>query len=305
MPQMWGRFGESRFILFDGLRMKRLPLYFNKGVTLLVLLAMQMEAFAQRGRFIPQDWDGGGGSYFHGGVWDALMFPLLIAVVLLVLFVLSKIQSVFKRKDEPKANQGISKLYSMQSARLISNGERDRVEKDYKNIEGICSILPDSFFNTPCFTFSKEWRIIPNGLIERIKSRVIRFTHMDIDIDVDKLNKFEAIIVPHNNVEYYKKLLSNYHGIIVGDKENKVWVGPHMTYEGFNKLYDDIYWDVDGQEYIVKNNNFRTYFTKELIDCFDEYSKGKKPLDCKIREQYSLVDDKFYFDLYSYVKPIC
>ena len=49
--------------MLNGLRMKRLPLYFNKGVTLLVLLAMQMEAFAQRGRAIPQDWGGGGDSY--------------------------------------------------------------------------------------------------------------------------------------------------------------------------------------------------------------------------------------------------
>ena len=296
--------------MLDGLingdlrRMKSVLLYFNKRIVLLVFLVMQIEAFAQRGRAIPQDWGGGGGSYSHSGVWDALLFPLLIAVVLLVLFVLSKIQSVFKRKDEPKANKGISKLYSMQSARHISNGKRDWVEKEHNNVEVLCNTLPDSFFNIPCFTFPKGWRIIPNGLIERIKSRIIRFTNLDIDIDVDKLNKFEAIIVPHDNVEYYKRLLSNYHGIIVGDKENKVWVGPHMTYEAFNTLYDDLYWDDDGQSYIVKENNFRTYFTKELDDCFGEYAKGKKPLDCKIREQYSLVDDKFYFDLYSYIKPI-
>ncbi len=284
--------------------MKRVPLYFIKGVTLLVSLAMQMEAFAQRGRVIPQDWGDEGGSYSHDGGLGDLWMIILIAAILGVLFIISKIQSVFKGKDKPKVNQGRSKLYSVESERLISKGERHRVEETHKRIEDGLDAFPDSFFNTPCFTFPKEWRIIPNGLIERIKSRVIRFTHLDIDIDVDKLNKFEAIIVPHDNVEYYKRLLSNYHGIIVGDKENKVWVGPHMSYEGFNALYDDLYWDDDGQSYIVKNNNFRTYFTKELLDCFDEYSKGKKPLDCKIREQYSLVDGKFYFDLYSYVKPI-
>ena len=265
---------------------------------------MQMEAFAQRGRVIPQDWGDEGGPYFHGGVWDALMFPLLIAVVLLVLFVLSKIQSVFKRKDEPKANQGISKLYSMQSARLISNGERDRVEKDYNNIAGICSILPDSFFNTPCFTFPKEWRIIPNGMIEKIKSRVIRFANLDIDIDVDKLNKFEAIIVPHDYVENYKRLLSNYKGIIYGDKAI-VWLGSPMTYNSFNEIYDgyELFHNEDNQPYIVTKNGFRTYFTEQLIDCFKEYSENKKPKHCLIREQYYITYNKLYFDLYSYIKP--
>ena len=304
MPQMWGRFGESRFILLDGLRMKRLPLYFNKGVTLLVLLAMQMEAFAQRGRFIPQDWGAGGSSHSHGGVWDALLFPLLISVVLLILYILSKTQSVFKGKDKPKVNQGRSKLYSMESERLISKGERHRVEETHKRIEDGLDAFPDSFFNTPCFTFPKEWRIIPNGLIERIKSRVIRFTHLDIDIDVDKLNKFEAIIVPHDYVESYKRILSNYKGEILGDKA-KVWLGSPMSYNAFNEIYNgyELFHNEDNQPYIVTKDGFRIYFTEQLIDCFTEYSENKKPKHCLIRELYYITYNKLYFDLYSYIKP--
>lgn len=304
MPQMWGRFRESRCNMLDGLRMKRVSLCFNKGVVLLVSLAMQMETFAQRGRAIPQDWGAGGGSHSHGGVWDALLFPLLISVVLLVLYVLSKTQSVFKGKDKPKVNQGKSKLYSMESERLISKGERYRVEEAYKRIEDDLDALPDSFFNTPCFTFPKEWRIIPNGLIERIKSRVIRFSNLDIDIDIDKLNKFEAIIVPHDNVDYYKSILSNYKGLISGDKAI-VWLGSPMTYNAFNEIYDgyELFHDEYSQPYIVTKNGFRTYFTDQLINCFKEYSENKKPKHCLIREQYYITYKKLYFDLYSYVKP--
>ena len=301
---MWGRIGESRCNMLDGLRMKRVPLYSNKGVILLLSLAMQMGAFAQRGRAIPQDWGDESFSYSHGGVWDALLFPLLIAVVLLVLFVLSKIKSVFKEKDEPKANQGKSILYSMESERLISMGERHRVEEAHKRAEDGIDALPDSFFNTPCFIFPKEYRIIPNGLIERIKSRVVRFANLDIDIDVDKLNKFEAIIVPHDYVENYKRLLSNYKGIIYGDKAI-VWLGSPMTYNSFNEIYDgyELFHNEDNQPYIVTKNGFRTYFTEQLIDCFKEFSENKKPKHCLIREKYYITYNKLYFDLYSYIKP--
>jgi len=301
---MWGRVGESRFILLDGLRMKRLPLYFNKGVILLISLAMQMEAFAQRGRVIPQDWGDEGGSYSHDGGLGDLWMIILIAAILGVLFIISKIQSVFKRKDEHKVKQGKSKLYSMESERLISKGERRRVEEAHKRIENDLDALPDSFFNTPCFTFPKEWRIIPNGMIEKIKSRVIRFANLDIDIDVDKLNKFEAIIVPHDYVENYKRLLSNYKGIIYGDKAI-VWLGSPMTYNSFNEIYDgyELFHNEDNQPYIVTKNGFRTYFTEQLIDCFKEYSENKKPKHCLIREQYYITYNKLYFDLYSYIKP--
>lgn len=301
---MWGRVGESRFILLDGLRMKQIPLYFIKGVTLLVSLALQIEAFAQRGRAIPQDWGGGGGSYSHDGGLGDLWMIILLVVILGVLFIISKIQSVFKGKDKSKVKQGKSKLYSMESERLISKGEKHRVEEAHKRIENDLDAFPESFFNTPCFTFPKEWRIIPNGLIERIKSRVIRFTHLDIDIDVDKLNKFEAIIVPHDYMESYKRILSNYKGGIFGDKA-EVWLGSPMSYNAFNEIYNgyELFHNEDNQPYIVTKDGFRIYFTEQLIDCFTEYSENKKPKHCLIRERYYITYNKLYFDLYSYIKP--
>lgn len=104
MPQMWRRIGESRCNLLDGLRMKRVPLYFIKGVTLLVSLAMQMEAFAQRGRAIPQDW-GDYSSYSHSNDWSFLSYFIILAIVLLFFFIKSKIQSFNeKKKDVAQSN---------------------------------------------------------------------------------------------------------------------------------------------------------------------------------------------------------
>lgn len=98
MPQMWGRVGESRCNLLDGLRMKLVSLYFNKGVILLLSLSMQMEAFAQRGRAIPQDWGGGGGSYSHDG---GDLFYYIICAIILVFYIVFKIQSInYKNKQK-------------------------------------------------------------------------------------------------------------------------------------------------------------------------------------------------------------
>lgn len=99
---MWGRVRESRCNMLDGLRMKRVSLYFNKGVLLLVSLVMQMEAFAQRGRAIPQDWGGGGYSYSHG---SGDSFYYIIFAIILVFYIVFKIQSYNeKRKDAAQSN---------------------------------------------------------------------------------------------------------------------------------------------------------------------------------------------------------
>ena len=75
-------------------------LYINRRVVMfLISLVIQMETFAQRGRFIPQDWGDGGGSYSYNEDVSFLLFCLLIAVVLLALFIASKIKSISNRNE--------------------------------------------------------------------------------------------------------------------------------------------------------------------------------------------------------------
>ena len=120
----------------NNLSMKYTP--FTRIIFFLVSLVMQIKAFAQRGRFIPQDWGEGGGSYSYNEDISFLLFCLLLAVVLLALVIASKIKSISngnetanpksKLSNSPSSNGSGNKkaIYSNdiheESPNMIDNG---------------------------------------------------------------------------------------------------------------------------------------------------------------------------------------
>lgn len=287
--------------MFDGLingdirRMKGLLLYFNKRIVLLVFLVMQIESYAQRGRFIPQDWGGRGGVSPYSSALSDLWFFLLIAVFLGVLFLVSKIKSINQNKTK---QQPVDKFYSKE--------ELKRKEQLLKHASDYIKSIPDSYFNTECFAFPKEWKIIPNELIDRIKSRVIYFTNTNLDIDVSQLNKFEIIIFPHGEDAYYRQLLSHYKGHVTDDGfKGVIHVGSEMSISAFVAFH--------GNYELKQADNLCHYLQAKDGTCasfyfqLEELCKQSKEkgvpfvLDekiLKVREYFSMKEMKFCFGAY-------
>ena len=282
----------------------------NKIQLLIVFLALQMEAFAQRGRSIPQDWGGGGGSSPYSSALSDLWFFLLLAVFLGVLFIIFFINSINnKGKDtaakQAKTSQQPSK-YERYVDKLYSEEDLKRKQQLLKQVSDSIKALPDSYFNTECFTFPKEWRIIPSELIDRIRSRAIYFTNAGIDFDVCKLNKFEIIIFPHGEDTYFRQLLIHYKGYVTDDGfKGVIHVGPEMTISAFVAFHGKYELkQADNQaHYLQAKDGTRVFFFLQLEElCKQSKVKGIPfALDenkLKVREYFSMKEMKFRFGAY-------
>ena len=364
MPQMWGRFGESRFILLDGLRMKRLPLYFNKGVTLLVLLAMQMEAFAQRGRFIPQDW--GGGSSSHGSGFGEDLFVYLVVAVILVCYIIFKIQSFnAKGKESAKANPKSTSNPSVSSngnsvshttnnecktnniddttQKKVNRFANDFDEQMYyeriacgkKLFNGGKSSKDDTWFLRRYGLTAHEYKQslkdnqqkgnevlsklylnrkyikIPNGkeeilyyYIEQSKAKVVELPKSIEKLDGVLLNKFEVVIIPHEEKSIYENLLALYKGKVVDDTyDGNVWVGSEMTLSAYVALHGDCELRlIDNSHYLMAKDGTCACFMQELESVYNQTKELDKRF-LKVREYFSMNDKKFHFGAYNLSKP--
>ena len=339
--------------------MKGVLLYFNKQIVLFVFLVMQMEAFAQRGRFIPQDWGGGGGSNPHGSGFGEDLFVYIVGAVILVCYIIFKIQSFNAKgkesvKTNPKSTSNPSVSSNANSVSHTTNNEcktnniddatqkkvsrfasdfdeqmyYERIAYGKKLFNGGKSSKDDTWYLRRYGLTAHEYKQalkenqqkgnevlsklylnrkyikIPNGkeeilyyYIEHSKAKVVELPKSIEKLNGELLNKFEVVIIPHEEKSIYEKLLALYKGKVIDDTyDGNVWVGSYMTPSAYVALHGEYELEQDGNmnHYLQAKDGTCAYFVQELESIYNQ-TKELDERELKIREYFSMTDKQFHF----------
>ncbi len=310
---------------------------------------MQMEAFAQRGRFIPQDWGGGGGSSSHGSGFGEDLFVYIVVAVILVCYIIFKIQSFNAKgkesaKTNPKSTSNPSVSNNGHSISNTANNEcktqttddtsqkkvsrfasdfdeyiyNERIRYANKllnnNKEGLSfgekelDIFSKIRYNRVYIEVPNNAKEIPLELFEMSKARVIFLPTSIERIDVDKMQKFDIVIIPKEKNGLFRKMLESYKGIIIDNNEKSdVWLGNPISLNDFILIHGCYELKQPNEyikmHYIVTNDGKNAYFTKRLEDKYNlQIQKGENSIlenaDLLIEEYYSVEQKKFYLGIY-------
>ena len=159
--------------------------------------------------------------------------------------------------------------------------------------------LPESLFNTVCFISPKEWKLIPNELIDRLKARVLSLPLYLEQMDATNLNKFDIIIIPQGHKAYYNKFLLNYNGKVIEDNyDGNIWVGSEMTESAYAALHGEYELGLlDNSHYLLAKDGTCAYFVQELESIYNQ-TKELNNKKLKVREYFSMKDKIFQFGAY-------
>lgn len=149
---------------------------------------------------------------------------------------------------------------------------------------------------------------IPIELFEMSKARVI-FLPISIErIDVDKMQKFDIVIIPKEKNDLFRKMLESYKGVIIDNSErSNVWLGNPISFNDFILIHGDYELKQPNEyikmHYIVTNDGEKAYFTKRLEDQYNLLiQEGENTIlenaDLLIEEYYSVEQKKFYLGIY-------
>lgn len=319
------------------------------------LLSLQLDAIAQRGRFIPQDW--GDGSSSHGSGFGEDLFVYISGAVFLAFFIIFKIQSFnAKRKESAKTNftsnpsvsgngnavshttknenktkyindttqKKVSRFASdfdeqmyyeriAYSKKLFNGGKSSKYDTWYLRRYGMTVHEYEQYLKDELqkgseallkLFLNRKYIKIPNGkeeilyyYIEQSKAKVVELPKSIEKLDVDLLNKFEVIIIPHEEKSKYENLLALYKGKVIDDNyDGNVWFGSYMTLSAYMALHGEyeLKQDDNSSHYLLAKDGACAYFVPELEDIYSQ----TKMLDEKeliIREYFSMTDKQFHF----------
>ena len=139
--------------------------------------------------------------------------------------------------------------------------------------------------------------------IEQSKAKVVELPKSIEKLDGELLNKFEVVIIPHEEKSIYEKLLALYKGKVVDDTyDGNVWIGSEMTLSAYVALHGDYELRlIDNSHYLMAKDGTCACFMQELERIYNQ----TKELDItilKVREYFSMKDKGFHFGAYYHSK---
>jgi hypothetical protein len=310
----------------------KLPKGYKWGL-LLISFAVQIEAFAQRGRFIAQDWGDDGSSHSHDDGFGVFLSLFALSIFFLVVYIRGKIQS-FNNKRSDCLSKGASNSTTtsntdkqkssyealgtrLKNSRTVnSNIEYEKEgwirttkkllhDEEREMSDFINSIHYDYYDISNYLKLYLKLGIKPSQAIEQIKTRAISIPQSIEPFDGSLLDKFEIVIVPSMDSILFKRLLLNYNGIVLEESfKGTAWVGKEMTIPEFCGCHGDLQPKlINSQPCLLAKDGKHVYFVKELIDSFNIAKKNgeKFKLDLsklRFREYFSMEDKKFNYRAY-------